>query len=141
MCVDVLARCVCVFVPSSFRLFFPTSPFIVSKEKARVTFLVKKDEMGENMKEKNKKRWPRVWPSSFLLGGSSFPYSVEMQQALIFWPLRPLVLHAVARLRTVCLCAIEDRQYGHPNLRRKGVRWYSCHYPRHCRVMDVVMVK
>jgi hypothetical protein len=42
MCVDVLARCVCVFVPSSLRLFVPASAFIVSKKKARVTFVVKK---------------------------------------------------------------------------------------------------
>jgi hypothetical protein len=30
--------------------------------------------------------------SSSSSGGSSFPCSAEMQQALIFWPLHPLVL-------------------------------------------------
>jgi hypothetical protein len=64
-----------------------------------------------------------------------------MQQALIFWPLHLLVLHAVTTLRPVCLCAIEDRRYGHPDLRREGVRRYSGRYPCHCRGMGVVVVE
>jgi hypothetical protein len=56
-----------------------------------------------------------------LIGGSSFPYSAEMQYALIFWPLHPLVQHAVAMLRPVCFCVVEDGRYGHPDLRREGV--------------------
>jgi hypothetical protein len=81
-----------------------------------------------------------VRPSSSLSGGSSFPCSAEMQQALIFWPLRPLVLHTMATLHPVCLCAIEDGRYEHLDLRREGVRWYSGHYPRRYRGMDVVVV-
>jgi hypothetical protein len=43
MCVVVLAMCVCVFVPAFVLLdVAPTSPFIVSKERARVTFVVKR---------------------------------------------------------------------------------------------------
>jgi hypothetical protein len=70
-----------------------------------------------------------VWPSSSLSSGSSFPCSVEMQQALIFWPLHLLVQHAVAMLHHVRLCAIEDGRYGRLNLRREGSRWYSCYRP------------
>jgi hypothetical protein len=72
---------------------------------------------------------------------SSFPYSAEMLWALSFWPLHPLVQRAVAMLRPVCFCAIEDGRYMRPNVRREGVRWYSYHYPRRCRGMDVVMVE
>jgi hypothetical protein len=93
------------------------------------------------MKEKKQKRWPRVWPSSSLSSGSSFPYSIEMQQALIFWPLHLLVQHAVAMLRHVCLCAIEDGRYGRPNLHREGSRWYSCHRPHRYKGMDVMVVE
>jgi hypothetical protein len=49
-------------------------------------------------KRKKQKRWPRVRPSSSLSGVSSFPGSAEMQRALIFWPLHPLVQHVVAML-------------------------------------------
>jgi hypothetical protein len=93
------------------------------------------------MKEKNKKRWPWVWPSSSLSGGSSFPSSAEMQHALIFWPLCLLVLRAVAMLRPVCLCVVEDRRYGCPGLHRERIRWYSCRYPCHYRGMNVVVVE
>jgi hypothetical protein len=51
-----------------------------------------------------------------------FPCGAEMQHALIFWPLRLLVLRAVATLCPVRLCAIEDGRYGRPDLRREGVR-------------------
>jgi hypothetical protein len=57
--------------------------------------------MGKDEREEQK-RWPRVQPFSSLSGGSSFPYSIEMQWVLIFWPLHPLVQHAVA---TFVLCA------------------------------------
>jgi hypothetical protein len=43
-----------------------------------------------------------------LIWWEQFPYSAEMQQALIFWPLHPLVQHVVAMLRPVCFCAVED---------------------------------
>jgi hypothetical protein len=80
--------------------------------------------------------------SSFSLSGeSSFPCSTEMQHALIFWPLRLLVLHTVATLRPVYLCAVEDGQYGRLDLRRKEVMWYSDRYSRYCRGMDVVVMK
>jgi hypothetical protein len=107
----------------------PASPFIVFKERARVTFVVKKQ---------NGKRL-RVRPSSSLSGGSSFSCSAEMQQALIFWPLHPLVQHDVAMFRPVCFCAVEDGWYGRLDLCREGGRWYSCRYPRRCRGMDVVV--
>jgi hypothetical protein len=64
-----------------------------------------------------------------------------MQQALIFWPLCLLVLHAVTTLCLVRLCAIEDSRYGRLDLRREGVRWYSGRYPCRCRGMDVIVVK
>jgi hypothetical protein len=70
--------CVCVFVPSSSRLSVPASPFIVSKERARVIFMVKKMKWRKDKREKQK-RWPRVRPSSSLSDGSSFPCSAEMQ--------------------------------------------------------------
>jgi hypothetical protein len=69
---------VCVCVPLFSCLSAPASPFIVSKERARVTFMVKNMKWVKDESEKQK-RWPRVWPSSSLSGGSSFPYSVEMQ--------------------------------------------------------------
>jgi hypothetical protein len=100
----------------------------------------KKVKWRKDEREKQK-RWPQVRPSSFLSGGSSFPCSAEMQQALIFWPLHPLVQHVVAMLRPVCFCTVEDGRYGHPNLRREGSRWYNCRYPRRCRGMDVAMVE
>jgi hypothetical protein len=76
-----------------------------------------------------------------LIRWEQFSSSVEMQQALIFWPLRLLVLHAVAMLCPMSLSAIEDGQYGCPNLRREGVRWYSGRYPHRFRGMDVIVVK
>jgi hypothetical protein len=39
------------------------------------------------------------------------------------------VLCVVATFRPVCLCAVEDGRYGRPDLRREGVRWYSCRHP------------
>jgi hypothetical protein len=84
-----------------FRLFqdvAPASPFIASKERARVTFVVKRRKMRKDEREKQKK-WHRAWPSSSLCGGNSLPCSAEMQQALIFWPFRLLVLRAMATLR------------------------------------------
>jgi hypothetical protein len=62
-----------------------------------------------------------VRPSSSLSGGSSFSYSVEMQQALIFWSLHPLVQLAVTMLRPMGFCAVEDGRYGWLDLRREGV--------------------
>jgi hypothetical protein len=70
----------------------------------------KKVKWGKDKREKQK-RWPQVRPSFSLSGGSSFPYSTKVQWALIFWPLHPLVQHAVPMLRPVCLCAIEDGRY------------------------------
>jgi hypothetical protein len=64
-----------------------------------------------------------------------------MQQALIFWPLHLLVLRAMAMPCPVHLYTVEDGRHGCPDLRREGVRWYSDHYPRRYRVMDVVMVE
>jgi hypothetical protein len=64
-----------------------------------------------------------------------------MQLTLIFWPLRPLVLHDVATLHPVCLCAIEDGWYGRPDLRRERVRCYSGRYPCRYRGTDVIMVE
>jgi hypothetical protein len=58
-----------------------------------------------------------------------FSCSAEMRQTLIFWPLRLLVLRAVATLCHVRLCAVEDGQHGRSDLRREGVRWYSGRYP------------
>jgi hypothetical protein len=51
-----------------------------------------------------------------------------------------LVQRVVTMLRLVCFCAIEDGRYVRLDLRREGVRWYSCRYPHHCRGMDVVVV-
>jgi hypothetical protein len=70
-----------------------------------------------------------VRPSFCLSGGSSFSCSAEMQQALIFWPLHPLVQHAGAMLRPMRLYAIEDGRYGFLDLRKEGSRRYSCRYP------------
>jgi hypothetical protein len=82
-----------------------------------------------------------VWQSSSLFDVSSFPYSAETLWALSFWPLHPLVQRVMAMLRPVCFCAIEDEQYVHSDLRREGVKWYSCCYPRRYRGMDVVVVE
>jgi hypothetical protein len=67
--------------------------------------------------------------SSSLSTRCNFSCSAETQQALIFWLPRPLVLYVVATLRPVCLCAIEDRRYGCPDLRREGSGRYNCRYP------------
>jgi hypothetical protein len=48
--------------------------------------------------------WSQVWLSSFLSGVSSLPYSAETQWASSFWPLCPLVQHAVTTLCHVCFC-------------------------------------
>jgi hypothetical protein len=64
-----------------------------------------------------------------------------MQQALIFWPLRLLVLRVVATFCPVRLCAVEDGRYGRPDLRREGIRQYSGRYPYRYRGMGVVMVE
>jgi hypothetical protein len=76
-----------------------------------------------------------------LIWWEQFPYSTEMQWALIFWPLHPLVQHVAAMLCPLCFCAIEDGRYGRLDLRREGGRWYSCHYPYRCKGMDIVMVE
>jgi hypothetical protein len=60
---------------------------------------------------------------------------------LLFWPLRLLVLRAVAMLYPVCLCAVEDGRHGQPDLRREGVRWYSGRYHHRGRGMDVIVVE
>jgi hypothetical protein len=41
----------------------------------------------------------------------------------------------------VRLCAVQDGRHGCLDLHKVGVRWYSDHYPRRCRGMDVIMVK
>jgi hypothetical protein len=43
-----------VFVPSSSRLSVPVSPFIVSKERARVIFVIQKMKWGKDEREKQK---------------------------------------------------------------------------------------
>jgi hypothetical protein len=78
---------------------------------------------------------------SSLSGVGSFPCSAEMYLVFIFWPLHPLVQRVVARPRTVRVCAVEDRWYVRLDLRREGVRWYSCHYPHCYRGMDVIMAE
>jgi hypothetical protein len=124
----------------SFCLFIHASPFIVSKERAQVTFMVKKMKLRKDEREKQKK--VALGVAVFLLiQWEQFPLYHKDQQALTFWPLRPLVLHDVATLRPVCLCAIEDGRYGCPDLRREGVMWYSCRYPRRCRGMDIIVVE
>jgi hypothetical protein len=60
------------------------------------------------MKERNKKVASGV-AVFLLIWWEQCSYSAEMQQALIFWPLHLLVLHAVAMLCPMCLCAVEDR--------------------------------
>jgi hypothetical protein len=75
------------------------------------------------MKEKNKKVASGV-AVFLLIRWEQFSCSAEMQQTLIFWPLRLLVLRAVVMLCHVCLCAVEDGRHGLPDLRREGVRWY-----------------
>jgi hypothetical protein len=72
------------------------------------------------MEEKNKKRWPRVRPYSFLFGVSSLPCSAETQWALSFWPLRPLVRRVVAMLRPMCFCTVEDGRLMCLNLQELG---------------------
>jgi hypothetical protein len=91
------------------------------------------------IKEKNKKVASGM--VVLLIWWEQFSYSVEMQQALIFWPLCLLVLRAVAMLCPMCLCAIEDGRHGCPKLCREGVRCYGGRYPRYCRGMDVIMVE
>jgi hypothetical protein len=76
-----------------------------------------------------------------LIRWEPFSCSAEMQQALMFWPLRLLVLRAIAMLCPMCLCAVEDGRHGRPDLRREGVRWYSGRYPRRCRGIDVIVVE
>jgi hypothetical protein len=76
-----------------------------------------------------------------LIRWEQFLYSVEIQWALIFWPLHPLVQYAVAMLCPVCFCAVKDGWYGHLDSHREGVRWYSYRYPHCCRGVDVVIVE
>jgi hypothetical protein len=97
-------------------------------------------EMGKDEREKQK-RWHQAWSSSSLSGGNSFPRSAKKQHALIFWPLHLLVLCVVAMLRPVRLCAVDGGRYGHQDLRRVEVRWYSGRYPYRYRGMDVVVVE
>jgi hypothetical protein len=47
----------------------------------------------------------------------------------------------MAMLHPVCFYAVEDGWYVHPDLRREEGKWYSCHYPRRCRGMNVVVVE
>jgi hypothetical protein len=72
-------------------------------------------------KDEKQKRWTQARPSSSLSGGNSSPCSALMQQALIFWPLRLLVLRAVAMLCPVRLYAVEVGRYGCLDLRREGL--------------------
>jgi hypothetical protein len=57
------------------------------------------------MKEKNK-MVPSGVAVFLLIWWEQFFCSAEMQRALIFWPLRLLVLRAVAMPYPVCLCAV-----------------------------------
>jgi hypothetical protein len=98
----------------------PASPFIISKGRAWVTFMVKKVKWEKDEREKQK-RWPRVWSSSSLSSVNSFSCSAETLWVLSFWPLHLLAQRAVAMLRPVCFCAVEDGWYMHPDLRREGV--------------------
>jgi hypothetical protein len=59
------------------------------------------------MKEKNQKVASDVTVFLFIWW-EQFSYSIEIQQALIFWPLRLLVLRVVAMPCPMHLCAIED---------------------------------
>jgi hypothetical protein len=136
VCAD-LVRCVS---SSSYLNVAPASPFIVPMGRARVIFVVKKVKWGKDKREKQK-RWPRVRPSSSLSGVSSLPYSVETSWTSSFWHLHPLVQCAATMPCPVCFCAVEDGRCVRSDLRREGVRWYSCHYPHRCRGMDVVVVE
>jgi hypothetical protein len=49
-------------------------------------------------------------------------------------------LSAVKRILRY-VCAVEDGQYGCPDLHREGGRWHSCRYPHCCRDIDVVVVE
>jgi hypothetical protein len=60
------------------------------------------------MKERNKKVASGM-VVFLLIWWEQFSNSTEMQQSLIFWPLRLLVLHAMAMRCLVCLCAVEDK--------------------------------
>jgi hypothetical protein len=80
------------------------------------------------IKEKNKKMALGV-AVFLLIRWELFSCSTEMQQALIFWPLRLLVLRVVAMHCPMCLCAIEDGRHGCPDLRRERVMWYSGRTP------------
>jgi hypothetical protein len=80
----------------------PASPFIASKERAWVTFVVR----GEN--ERETKMWPQAWPSFFLSGGNSFPvaqrcnkrcsFGLSVCWCCVLWPC--FVLCAYVLLRT-----------------------------------------
>jgi hypothetical protein len=59
------------------------------------------------MKERNKKVASGM-TVFLLIWWEQFSCSVEMQQALIFWPLHLLVLRSMAMLCPMCLCAIKD---------------------------------
>jgi hypothetical protein len=93
---------------------------------------------GEREKQKKVVSGAAVF---LLIQWEQFPCNAEIQQALIFWPLHPLVQHVVTMICPVRVCAAEDGRYGRPNSRREGVRWYSYHYPHRCGGMDVVVVK
>jgi hypothetical protein len=114
--------------PSSKGVYFdqspprcgPCLPFYSSQGEGSGYICGKKVKQGKDEREKQK-RWPRVRPSSSLSGVSSFPCSAEMLWALSFWPLHPLVQRAVAILRPMRFCAVEDGRYVRLDLRRVGV--------------------
>jgi hypothetical protein len=143
VCVIVLARCVFLvsaLVLSGLPRCGPCLPFYSFQGKGSDYICGKKMKWRKDEREKQK-RWSRVRPSSSLSSENSFPCSAEMQHALIFWPLHPLVQHVVAMLCPMCFCAVEDGRYGCPDLRREGSRWYSCRHPCRCRGMDVIVVE
>jgi hypothetical protein len=70
MCLVVVSSsqfdlCVVAFAWLSTLHVAPTSPFIASKGRAQVTFMVR----GENEQQ----MWPWVWPSSSFFGENSSP--------------------------------------------------------------------
>jgi hypothetical protein len=127
-------------------LFFPRCgpciPFYSFQGEGSGYICGKNMKWGKDKREKQK-RWSRVRPSSSLSDVSSFPCSAEILWALSFWPLplHPLVQYASTMPRPVCFCAVEDGRCVRPDLRREGIRWYSCCYPRRCRGMDVIVVE
>jgi hypothetical protein len=146
--IEVGSSCCCL-IARSFDLFIarslvfsisldvaPASPFIASKWRARVTFVVK----GKNERERQKKGGlERGRPPPYPVGAVPFYRGDMWGIDLLASPSVGATCHGHAL--TCMPLWHEGGRCVRPSFHGEGVRWHSCHHPHCCRGMDIVVVE